>query len=94
MLGPDMSIPDTIQAQRYVTELNEAVAALQHPNASNYLNKKWTAQGRTVGDLVMYMTQNGLQFAPALRGEEGQYRAMYSSLLTYSIGTKQASARR
>jgi hypothetical protein len=91
--APEMSIGDSIQARRYVDELKASVKALEHPNANNYLNKKWTPQGRSVGDLVMYMTRNGLRFAPALQGEEGPYRAMHQGLVSYSLGAMQAMKR-
>ncbi len=92
-MGPEMSIPDSIQSRRYVEELSAAVKALEHPSASNYLNKKWTPQGRSVGDLVNYMSKSGLRFAPALQGEEGPYRALHLALVSYSLGTYQSMRR-
>jgi hypothetical protein len=90
-MGPEMSIPDSIQARRYVDELSRAVTALEHRTASDSLkNKKVTPQARTVGDLVLHMTKNGQQFAPALQGEEGPYRALYQGLVTHSFGTMQS----
>lgn len=92
-MGPEMSIADSIQARRYVDELKSSVRALEHPNANNYLNRKWTPQGRSVGDLVLFMTKNGLRFAPALQGEEGPYRAMHQGLVSYSLGAMQSVRR-
>jgi hypothetical protein len=92
-MAPEMSIADSIQARRYVDELKSSVKALEHPNANNYLTKKWSPQGRSVGDLVAYMTKNGLRYAPALQGEEGPYRAMHQGLVGYTMGAMQSVRR-
>ncbi len=89
-MGPEMSIPDSIQARRFVDEVRDGVKALEQPNAADYLNKKWKPESRSVGDLVAYMTRTGLRFAPALQGEEGPYRALHQALVSYSLGALQS----
>jgi hypothetical protein len=91
--APEMSIPDSIQARRYVDELKDAVRALENPNASKTLNNTMKPQGRSVGDLLSYMTRTGLRFAPALQGEEGQYRALHQGMVSYSLGAMQSVRR-
>jgi len=89
----ELSIPDLIQAQRFVTDLKATTAAIQGGNASKSLNKKYEAQGRSIGDLVIYMTQNGLRFSAALPGEESYYKVLHQAMVTYNYGTMQAMRR-
>jgi hypothetical protein len=84
--GATISMAQSIEAQRYIDELRASVKALESPNAANYLNKKWAPQGNTVGELVGYMTQQGLLFAPAVRGDEPAYRYLYQTMVSYDRG--------
>jgi hypothetical protein len=85
-MAPEMSIPDSIEAHKFLNELNDGLHALERPTARAYLTKEIAAQGLSVGELVQYMTKNGLRFSPALAGEEGPYRALQQSLVAYSNG--------
>jgi hypothetical protein len=89
-MSPEMTISDSLQGRRYVEELNAAVRGLQQPSATSYLNKQSLPQGRSVGDLVGFMNQKGLRFAPALSGEEGAYRSLHQALVSYSRGAMQS----
>ncbi len=89
-----MGLQDLIQAKRTVRELSDAVTAIQNPDSSNYLNNKWAAQGQTVGDMVNFMTKQGLLFAAAVSGDETYYRVLHQAMVTYTLGAKQASAQR
>src|SRR5262245_47334986 len=84
--GANIPMGQLIEAQRYLDELRSAVRALQTNNAGNYLNGKWSAQGNTVGELVNRMTQQGLLFAPAVRGDEPAYRYLHEALVAYHRG--------
>jgi hypothetical protein len=92
-MAPEMSIPDSIQARRYVDEVKDAVRALEQPNASKYLGGAGKPQSRSIGDLIAYMTKSGLRFAPALQGEEGPYRALHQGMVSYSLGAMQSMRR-
>jgi hypothetical protein len=70
-----------ILASNYLKQLNAAVRALSGPDATNYVNNKYAAKGKTVGELVKNM--QGLQFAPATPGDEQAYRALYDALVSY-----------
>jgi hypothetical protein len=79
----EMSPTEYISAQRYLTQLSQAVTALSDPKVSNYFNKDWAARGKNVAELVKFMTDNGLVFAPSVPGDENAYRAMYDALASY-----------
>jgi hypothetical protein len=80
----EYSFNDYSEAKRFLNQLDDALTVLQQPDAGNYLNGKFAAQGANVKELVQNMTENGLRFAPATSGEEAAYTALYQSLLQYN----------
>ncbi len=74
---------DYSRAKAFIREVESTVKMLQDPNVANYLNKKWAAKGNTVGEVVDNMTAQGLHFAPASRGDEPAYNALYQGLVAY-----------
>jgi hypothetical protein len=82
-----------MDAKKYLRELNTSYSALTSPSATNYFNGKYAAQGATVYDLAVYMTNNGLQFAPAVSGDQPYYSALYQALLSYDVRMAQAVSR-
>lgn len=83
----EMSFTDYTASRRFLGSLDEAVTVLKAPDASKYVNGRYAARGATVKELVQYMTENGLTFAAAIRGEEAAYNSLYNSLLSYDIQT-------
>jgi hypothetical protein len=77
---------DYIQSKRYVNQLKESLKSLQDPNAQKYLNGTYAAKGDSVGELVAYMTRNGLQFAAATAGDEPSYTSLHHSFVNYYNG--------
>jgi hypothetical protein len=76
----------SVQGRRYVAELRDTIRLLQDPNVSAYLTGKRTPQGRTVQEVVKFVLDQGLTFAPATRGDEQAYAALYNALLAYDGG--------
>ena len=68
------------EAKTFVKNLNDAIAALRQPDVANYFNGRYTLQATTVPELVKQMTDKGLQFAPAIPGDEGAYKALHQTL--------------
>jgi hypothetical protein len=87
----DMSPSQFIEAKRFLNSLEDAFKALQDPNAITNLEKRWVAQGKTVADLVKYMTDNGVRFAPAVRGDEEAYRTLHYAMVAYDAGMAQVA---
>lgn len=73
-----------IEAKRFLNNLSDALEVLRQPDAGNYFTQKYAAKGKTVTDLVKYMTEQGLQFAPAVSGEETAYVALQRLMAYYS----------
>lgn len=66
-----------IHVQSFLRDLDAALAGLERPDAAFYL---LPVQGKTVAEVVEYMTRKGVDFAPATCGDERHYRALYSAL--------------
>ena len=60
-----------IEARRYLNLLGDALKALQTPDAANLLNGKYSARGKTVGELVKNMS--GLRF---MHGRSGRRKGL------------------
>jgi hypothetical protein len=82
-------IPTTqyIQAKRFLNDFDAAALALtQKNNAIQYFKfQKWASGGKTIQDVVDYMAKEGLEFAPAVQGDESAYQALNSALQAYNI---------
>ena len=82
-------IPTTqyIQAKRFLNDFDSAALALsQKDNAIKYFQfQKWASGGKTVQEVVDYMTKEGLEFASAVQGDESAYQALNSALQAYNI---------
>jgi hypothetical protein len=79
----ELSPTQYVEAKRFVRGLSDALTALQDPNAPNYFNQAWVAQGTDVGSLVQYMKSKGLEFAPAGPSDGPAYYAMWRALANY-----------
>jgi hypothetical protein len=77
----DMGTSRYIEARSYIRLLRDAINALSQTDAAGFVNGKYPASGRTVGELVKNMT--GKQFAPAAPGEEQAYHELYQALRSY-----------
>ncbi|HJT76170.1 MAG TPA: hypothetical protein VJ739_03120 [Gemmataceae bacterium] len=77
----------SVEANRFLNQLSDAVTALQNPNVANIINNKLAAKGKTVADFVQYMAKNGLEVAPAGNGDEAAYAALHN----YLVGLAQSS---
>src|SRR6185437_13774715 len=76
----DLSPDQYIEAKRYLRLLANTVTALKRRDASNYFNGNWVAKGKNVAELVKFMAENGLWFAPASPGSESAYLELYHKL--------------
>jgi hypothetical protein len=77
-----------VEAKNFVKSLDEAVVALQQPNAGDYMNGKFAVKARTIPQMVKQMTASGLRFAPAAPGDEAAYTALFQSLAAYDRSLK------
>jgi hypothetical protein len=81
-----LSPGEYIKAKRYLKRLGETVTALQDPSTYRYFNGDWKARGKDVSELVQFMADKSLWFAPAVPGDEPAYLALHRALAAYDAG--------
>jgi hypothetical protein len=81
-----------IEANRLLDQLDDAAKLLGQPDAGKYFDQTYAAHGQTVSELVQYMTQHGLQFAPAVEGQEPAYGAVHQALAEYDVAANAEAA--
>lgn len=79
---------DYLEGKRFLDSLDSAVQMLGKSSSAKLLNGTYAARGRNVQELVMNMTQQGLQFAPAAPGGEPSYHSLFNSLVAYASGAQ------
>lgn len=81
----DLPTNQYIEARRFLNHFDDAIKTLSAANPGNYVTRKWSAKGKTVGELVQNMLDSGLQFAPAVNGDEAAYVALHRALAAFDI---------
>jgi hypothetical protein len=81
-----------IKGVQYVNNLNQTITTLQQPNAPSYFNGSLDGKGDNVLALVDDMTRKGLQFSPAVSGQESEYNALYQAMVTYDVSLARMAA--
>jgi hypothetical protein len=79
-----MTPSENIRAMRFANQLRGSVRLLRGPNAANLVNGRWAPRGRTVGELIDHMDQNGLQFGPATPADHPFYTTLHGLLVRYN----------
>ncbi len=76
-----------MQAKRFLDSFDESLAALSVPAvATAYLEYlDFIKGGRTLPELIDWLTVKGLNFAPATPGDEAAYEALYTMLANYDM---------
>jgi len=87
--SPDLPMDQYIDARRFLDNLGGAIRLLKESNAGKYLGGDLAATGKTVKDLVKYMKGHGLEFKPAVDGQENEYVSLHHALAAYDIGARQ-----
>ncbi|HEY7426466.1 MAG TPA: hypothetical protein VH682_19690 [Gemmataceae bacterium] len=81
-LSPDQFV----EARRYVRLLADTITALRDRNVINHLTGAWTPKGKNVAELVQFMRDKGLWFAPAAPGDQSAYTSLYHALAAFDAG--------
>jgi hypothetical protein len=84
----DLTATQYMGANRFLANLDDGLKVLSRADAGDFLTRKYTAQGRTVAELVKHMVAQGLTFGPANSGEEGAYETLYRALAAYAKSPK------
>jgi hypothetical protein len=87
----ELTYNQSVEANRFLNQLNEAVTALQNPNVASVLNPKLGTKAKTVPELIKYLAGNGLEIAPAGSGDEAAYAALHNYFVSYANGLQESS---
>ncbi len=79
----DFPSTEYVRAKRFLTQMDDAIKILQQPDAGNYFNRFYAARGNTVAELVRYMSQLDMRFAPAVDGDAPAYHSLHRILADY-----------
>jgi hypothetical protein len=71
--------------------LEDSINALERPDAKKQLAGSYTPKASNVQELVDYVTENGLSFAPAIPGNEPSYQVVHDACVRY-VRTAESSA--
>lgn len=80
-----------LQAIEFYNSLLSSVDALERPDTRKQISGAYQARGRNVQELVDYMTENGLQFAPAAPGAENSYKVVHDAFTRYARAAQGSS---
>lgn len=72
-----------VDARHFLDHLTNGLTALANGTAGKFLAIDLPANAKSVADLVQYMGSHGLQFAPAVQGQESDYAALHHALAVY-----------
>jgi hypothetical protein len=72
------------QARQFLHRLENALSLLDQEDAPKFLLGYYQIQAKNVGELLRYMTLNGLRFAQASPGNETAYTALHRLMADYS----------
>jgi hypothetical protein len=92
--GNDLKAMPHIQAKRFLAQVDDALKVLEGQDAARYLGGALTldpGRVKTVADLVHFMAERGLIFAPAVSGDEEAY-AVLRRALAGTVGSGEAPA--
>ncbi|MBM4071056.1 MAG: hypothetical protein FJ271_19220 [Planctomycetes bacterium] len=95
----DLPTSQFIDAKRFLNDFDDARRALQAGDAIRYFEfQKWATSGgsgKSIQEVVEYLSSKGLSIAPAVQGDEAAYQAVHSALAAYDIAfnTQFASAK-
>ena len=74
-------------AKRFLNNFEDAIRAVERGDAVNYFAFQKFVRGgnRSVQDVVDFMIENGLSFAPSTDGDESAYQALQSAMAAYNV---------
>jgi hypothetical protein len=84
----DITPNEYVEASRFLGYFGDALKILARPDAGDFFSGRFASKGMTVEDLVKYMSDKGLTFAPAVIGDESAYFALHRALVAYDLGSR------
>jgi hypothetical protein len=92
--GGDLPFAVYTEAKTFLNNRDDAIAALRQQGVGNYFTGKLAIKAKTIPELVDFMTKQGLQFAPAVPGDEPAYATLHEALANYDLAAQAQTAGR
>ncbi|HZZ82479.1 MAG TPA: hypothetical protein VFE62_28530 [Gemmataceae bacterium] len=73
-----------LQGIEFYNSLESSVNALEKPDARKQLAGAYSPRARNVQELVDFMSDNGVKFAPATPGNENAYKVVHDAFVRYA----------
>jgi hypothetical protein len=73
-----------LAGDHFLDDLMSSLKILINPNVGKFFDGSYAARGKTVPELVEYMTGEGLTFGPATNGNEQPYFALHNAFVSYA----------
>jgi hypothetical protein len=90
----NLSTNDWIRGRQYLNQLRDVVRGLSDPRVRVSFDRSWVNKIHSVGGLVRFMKDKGLEFAPAAAaGDNASYSALYLALRSFEMAVNGASLR-
>jgi hypothetical protein len=75
-----------MEGKRFLNSFEDALLGLQQGDGPDYFNfRTYVESHKNLQDIVNYMVDRGLRFAPTVAGDEGAYVAMHSALAAFDV---------
>jgi hypothetical protein len=84
----DLTPNQFIEANRFLSQFDDALKILGRPDAGDLIRPQLAGKSTSVADLLKYMGDKGLVFAPAVTGDESAYGAIHRALVAYDNEVK------
>jgi hypothetical protein len=84
----ELSFDQARDANTFLNNLDDAVKGLGQRDVGSHFTGKYVIKAKTIPDLVKFMTEQGLVFAPAVPGDEAAYVALQRALASYDQVTQ------
>jgi hypothetical protein len=84
----DLTPNQFIEANRFLSQFDDALKILGRPDAGDLIRPQLAGKSTSVADLLKYMGDKGLLFAPAVAGDESAYAAIHRALVAYDNEVK------
>jgi hypothetical protein len=90
----DLAPAEYIEAKNFINAFDDAVTALRQKDAGTHLAGRDLLKATSMAELVKYMTEHGLRFAPALPGDTDAYLALHKAFASYGQPASMETAAR
>ncbi len=84
----DIPGDEYMQAKRFLTDMESALRAAlddETVKAQGRFDSFVDGKPKNIQEVVEYMANNGLRFAPSTQGDEAAYRALHNALVNYDV---------